>query len=177
MKTLHIFDFDDTLVQSDSKVVITDSLGRERSLTSEEYASYVKQPGDVEDFSDFDRYPKNPTLIEPVFSELLAAISLDGIKNTIILTARSSPGPVRAFLASRDIKGIHVEAVGSSNPIDKALYIIDLLKKDPEIKEVRVFEDNVRNIRTIQRLVGNKESEVTLKTNRVKNGNIVGDLK
>ncbi len=173
MKILHIFDFDDTLVSSDSKVVIKDRFGREKSLTSEEYASYTKKPGDQEDFSDFDKYPKNPVIIEPVFAELRTSIALDGKESVVILTARSSPGPVKAFLLANEIPSIHVEAVGSANPMAKVSYIMKKLKENPEIEEVRVFEDNVRNIRTIKRVIGDKDSGVRLKTNRVANGNLV----
>ena len=97
MNTLHIFDFDDTLVRSDSKVRVKDSQGNEREMSSEEYASYREDPDDQLDFSDFDSYPRNPEIIEPVFAHLRAAIALDGPENTVILTARSNPEPVRLF--------------------------------------------------------------------------------
>ena len=41
MPTLHIFDFDDTLVRSDSVVKIIHPKGNEEVLSSEAYASYV----------------------------------------------------------------------------------------------------------------------------------------
>jgi len=170
MNTLHIFDFDDTLVKSDAKVVITTQSGETRELSSEEYAKYIKQPGDIEDFSDFDAYPQNPELIEPVFSEFVDAINSDGLENVVILTARSNPGPVRAFLIKNKIPLIHVEAVGSSDPFAKARYILDRTMSDDSISAVRVFEDNVRNIRTIIKTL--KGTDIYLKTNRVRNGKI-----
>jgi hypothetical protein len=171
MNTLHIFDFDDTLVRSDSKVRVKDSLGNIKELSSEEYASYKEKPDEHLDFSDFDTYPKNPEIIEPVFAHLRAAIALSGSENTVILTARSNPGPVKLFLSLNKIPDIHVEAVGSSDPMAKALYILDRLRLDQNIQEVRVFEDNVRNIRTIQKVVS--KTGTRLKTNRVRNGILV----
>ena len=41
MPTLHIFDFDDTLVRSDSVIRITHADGSSEEMTSEEYAKYV----------------------------------------------------------------------------------------------------------------------------------------
>ena len=63
MRTLHIFDFDDTLVQSDSNVVVTHGDGSTSVLSSAQYAKYKKQPEDIMDYSDFDRYPINPKII------------------------------------------------------------------------------------------------------------------
>ena len=170
MYTLHVFDFDDTLVSSDSKVAITQEDGTVKYLSSEDYAGYTTKPGEVEDFSDFDGYPKNPEIIEPVFSELRAAIALDGPENVVILTARSNSSPVRLFLNANDIPPITIEAVGTSDPFAKAEYIVSGIMNNQDISEVRVFEDNVRNIRTIRKVL-DKEG-VILKTRRVKNGKI-----
>jgi len=171
MRTLHIFDFDDTLVRSDARIVVTDTDGSIKELTSEEYASYAEKPGEEFDFSDFDKFPKNPEIIEPVFAELLASIALDGPESVVILTARSNPNPVRAFLKINRIPAIHVEAVGSSDPMAKASYILERIKTEEDISKVRVFEDNVRNIRTITKEV--MKTGISLKTNRVRNGSIV----
>ena len=171
MVTLHVFDFDDTLVKSDARVVVTDKFGEVKDLTSEEFADYTEASGDSFDFSDFDKYPRNPEIIEPVFAELRASIAMDGSQNTIILTARSNPSPVILFLSANKIPRVHVEAVGSSDPMAKAQYILERLKKDKNISEVRVFEDNVRNIRTIRKVMS--KTGVSLKTNRVQNGSIL----
>ncbi len=169
MSTLHIFDFDDTLVSSEAKVRITMSNGKIKELSSEEYASYTPKENEIQDFSDFDAYPQNPEIIEPVFAELQSAIALDGIQNVIILTARSNPIPVRLFLRANRIPEIQVIAVGSADPMAKASYILNRVKNEP-IKEVRVFEDNARNIRTIRKVM--KKTGIKLKTNRVRNGKI-----
>ena len=72
MATLHIFDFDDTLVRSDSMIRITHADNSHEILDSEEYAAYKEQPGDKFDYSDFDAYPPNAQIIEAVFAELRA---------------------------------------------------------------------------------------------------------
>ncbi len=164
MATLHIFDFDDTLVRSDSMIRITHPAGGKEELSSEEYATYVPTGDEIFDFSDFDSYPANPRIIDEVFAELRAAVALDGPESVVILTARSNPAPVRQFLNDNDIRGVHVEAVGTPNPMDKATYVLDRVMNE-DFDEVRVFEDNVKNIRTIRKVMD--PTGVRLQTNRV----------
>lgn len=164
MATLHIFDFDDTLVRSDSLIRITHADGSKEELSSEEYAKYREKPGDQFDFSDFDAYPPNAQIIEEVFAELRAAIALDGPNSVVILTARSNPAPVRQFLEDNNIKGIEIRATGSASSMTKARYVLDRVKNE-NFDEVRVFEDNTSNIRTIQRVI--EPTGVRLLSNRV----------
>ena len=164
MATLHIFDFDDTLIRSDSMVRITHADGTQNVLSSEEYGSYREKSGDEFDFSDFDSYPLNAQIIEEVFAELRAAIALDGPQSVVILTARSNPEPVRKFLSDNNINGIEIRATGSASAMAKARYILDRLKSD-DFDEVRIFEDNTNNIRTIQKVV--EPTGVRLRTNKV----------
>ena len=170
MLTLYIFDFDDTLVDHDAEIRITHSDKSVTALSSEEYAKYVEQPGDEYDFTDFDTYPRNAEVIEPVFAELRSAIALSSANNVVILTARSNPSPVESFLKANDIIGIQVVAVGTSDPAAKASYILDRVKNDNH-DEVVVFEDNVKNIRRIRKVL--TDEGIKLQTNRVSNGKIV----
>lgn len=171
MKVLHIFDFDDTLVSSDSSVVINHGDGSKSVLSSDEYATYDEMPDDELDFSDFDRYPHNAEIIDDVFKELAAAISKDGLSSVVILTARENPVPVKSFLADSGIENIEVHAVGSSDPREKANYVISRVKEE-DIRLVRVFEDNARNIREIRKVI-RENGEAKLQTYRVVDGEII----
>ena len=53
-KKLRVFDFDDTLVKSNSKVYVTNN-GKKTTLSPGEFAIYDKKAGDEYDFSDFDK--------------------------------------------------------------------------------------------------------------------------
>ena len=171
MRVLHIFDFDDTLVRSESNVLVYHEDGTTSELSSEEYAKYKKQPGDVMDFSEFDIYPINPEIIEGVFAELLNSISTDGLDSVVVLTARGNIEPVMQFFEDNGLTGLTVVGTGSSNPMDKARFVLDKVNSG-NYSMVRVFEDNVKNIRSIKRVI-NKDGSARIQTNRVSNGRVV----
>jgi len=122
------------------------------------------------DFGEFDRYPENAKLIKDVFTELLRAISRDGLGSVVILTARSNPTPVKQFLDDHGVGGVEVYTTGSSNPMMKARYVLSRIKED-DIDLVKVFEDNTKNIRAIRKVV-RATGEVSLQSHRVVNGKI-----
>ena len=93
-----------------------------------------------------------------------AAIALDGPQSVVILTARSNPEPVRQFLQDNNIAGIEIKATGTASSMAKARYVLDRLKNE-DFDEVRVFEDNTNNIRTIQKVI--EPTGVRLRSNRV----------
>ena len=151
LEVLTIFDFDDTLIRAhDLRVRIVHADGTASELPSDEYATYDEKPGDVIDFSDFDRYPHGAEPIEKSFDEITRAIS-DG-HDVVVLTARKSSGPVRQFLEDHGISGMDVVGVGSSDPLAKARYVIQRIKND-DFDLVQVYEDNIRNIRAIKKVV------------------------
>lgn len=169
MKVLHIFDFDDTLVKSDARVIVNTAAGDQLLLSSEEYSKYKKKEGDSFDYSDFDRHIENPKLIEDVFSELQIALNSPGDK-AVILTARANTAPVKLFVDSLGLD-IEVFGTGTDDPRAKAVYIMEMLQ-DEQFELVRVFEDNVKNIRQIKKFLKD-DGTVALQTNRVLNGRII----
>ena len=100
----------------------------------------------------------------------MKAIGRDGKDSVAILTARENPVPVKDFLFDNGIENIEVQAVGSSNPREKANYVLKRIKEEG-IGLVRVFEDNARNIREIRKVV-KENGEVKLQTYRVIEGEI-----
>ena len=164
MRALHVFDFDDTLIRSDSRVHVTKDDGTLLSLNSTQYKDYKKEPDDEFDYSEFAEYPKNPQFIDTVLAELKAALVLDGSGSVVILTARADTKPVVDFLADNGLVGIEVVGTGTDDPYSKANYILGRLKSE-ELDEVIVFEDSIKNIRAIRKVVTN--AGYKLETNRV----------
>jgi hypothetical protein len=120
---LRVFDFDDTLVSSEGSVTIRTREGETHKINSATFAHYAPQDGDEMDFGAFnDIY--SPRIIKKNF-EHLKGCSEQGDTQTVILTARpkGSASAVQKFLEAQGVKGVHVVALASSDPYDKARWI------------------------------------------------------
>jgi len=172
---IHVFDFDDTLVKTKSKIYLTsrDELGNEvkRSLTPREYAQYKRQHGDVFDYSDFEQVIE-PEPVKPMMLNLMKSIRDSGIDNVFILTARGNSGPVREFLNSKGIPEIRIFAVGTSDPGAKANVIKDEVLSRDDINEVTFYDDAAKNIMAVRALRDNLRGvkNVKIKTVMVRTG-------
>ena len=172
---IHVFDFDDTLVKTKSKIYLTsrDEVGNEvkRSLTPREYAQYKRQHGDVFDYSDFEQVIE-PEPVKPMMLNLMKSIRDSGIDNVFILTARGNSVPVREFLNSQGIPEIRIFAVGTSDPEAKANVIKDEVLSRDDISEVTFYDDAAKNIMAVRALRASlpKIKNVKIKTIRVKTG-------
>jgi FMN phosphatase YigB (HAD superfamily) len=149
---LTIFDFDDTLIKSETEIIIQHADGSMSYLDSEEYARYEEKPGDKFDYSNFDKYPKNPKRISDTFKELEA--SLGRGDHVIILTARSNRIPVEDFMRNHGYN-VEIITVGSVSPIAKANVVMNILRSR-KYDLVQVFEDNSKNIRAIKKIVSDE---------------------
>lgn len=152
MKTLVIFDFDDTLFESKSQIVVRSPRFGTKYLTSGEYASFVPEADDELDFSQFEGYPPDIKPIQATVRRLRNAVMKHGLDNVIILTARSNSTPIQQVLRDFRLPAIYVAAVGSSNPATKAEYTVRTVTEE-EYNRVELFEDNVRNIVAIREAI------------------------
>lgn len=147
-KKLRVFDFDDTLVKTNSLIRITSKSGDKFELTPGEYAVYEAQPGDQFDYSDFDK------LIDPVeikwTAKILRSIVSAG-SEVVILTARAAQEPVSQFLEESGIPPIEVVTLGSSDPQKKADYIEKRIKDDG-VSLVEFFDDSPKNVAAVKSL-------------------------
>lgn len=172
---IHVFDFDDTLVKTKSKIYLTsqDEVGNEvkRSLTPREYAQYKRQHGDVFDYSDFEQVIE-PEPVKPMMLKLMKSIRDSGIDNVFILTARGNSVPVREFLNSQGIPEIRIFAVGTSDPEAKANVIKDEVLSRDDISEVTFYDDAAKNIMAVRALRDNLRGikNVNIKTVMVRTG-------
>jgi beta-phosphoglucomutase-like phosphatase (HAD superfamily) len=149
MKTLVVFDFDDTLFNSGAKIGISKPGKKKRFITSHEYATY--DPGEDEefDYDQFHTYPPDPRPIEQTISALRSAVLRHGLDNVIILTARSKEGPVMQVLQNFGMPPVEIIATGSSNPEAKAT-AVERLVNDVGYEKVIVYEDSRNNIQAIK---------------------------
>lgn len=147
---LWIFDFDDTLVVTDSKVWVTGHDGERRALTPSEFTRYQHQPGDLFDYTDFDKLV-NPRWIEAMEGIFRYAHEVDGPNAIVVLSARTKSDPIEEFLRSSDLSGIHVKALANADPQAKAAQV-NVWIKELSLHTVRFFDDSHSNIDIVRRL-------------------------
>jgi len=146
-KKLRVFDFDDTLVKSNSKIYVTNK-GKKKTLSTGEYAVYKKKPGDEFDFSDFSKIIE-PKQIKAMFKVFQNIYKASGNRRLTILTARGAYKPVRKFF--KDIGyDVYVVALASSNPKDKSDWVETQIKKGYD--NILFFDDSKKNIIAVKRL-------------------------
>ena len=146
-KTLMAFDFDNTLVVSDSKVIVNHADGSTTELSSHEYPKYRQQPGDELDFSEFETV-KNPQRIEKYIRLLQAAIRSPNI-DVVITTARGNPRPIAEYLRTLGIEtGVRIKALGSGKPSAKLLYLKNKIQKGG-YGDLAFFDDSEDNVRVV----------------------------
>lgn len=151
-KKLRVFDFDDTLVKTNSFIYITHKDGKKSKLTPGQYAVYNERPGDVFNFSDFEKV-KNPQLIK-AYVELLRRMIPDAKRGVYILTARASYKPIHTFIKDLGIRGVYVVALGDNNPETKADWI-EVKVRDEGFDDVYFVDDSLKNVDAVRKRLSN----------------------
>ena len=144
---LYIFDFDDTLAITDSRVKIIDMTGDEILMTSREFAYFPFNPRTMKvDFGDFMR--AEGTLIKATI-EIMEQAILDGA-DVHIVTARAIAQPVEDFL-KKEI-GMSPPVVATAGSAGKSPWLMKKLQSG-DYDRVVVFEDCEKNIRSLKKTV------------------------
>lgn len=149
-KRLCIFDFDDTLVETDAKIYVTTSNNKKFVLTPGEYSVYEQMPDDKFDYSEFEKLV-NPRVIKWTYKIIKQAHEKHGPNNVVILTARGVDKPIYEFLKSINLHDIGVVALGSPDPVDKANWIALRLQRN-DVHHIEFFDDSHANIEAVRQL-------------------------
>lgn len=153
---LYVWDFDDTLVKTHSKVRVTKNPeGHEPyvvEMTPAEYAVYDKEPGDEFDYSDFSNVI-NPEAIRWTQNILQKIIRKRGPGAAVILTARGilAAPAIRDYLKDIGINDIKIITLGNSDPQLKADWIYEKAQSG-EYSEIEFFDDSYKNIKAVKNL-------------------------
>lgn len=150
-KKIRIFDLDDTLVHTKSKIYVTNKqTGREFSLTPAQFALYNPKKGDKFDFSDFDKLI-SPQSIKKYNKVLQRLVKSGGDRKIVILTARASIKPVAQYLKSIGItSGVQMVGLADGNPMKKKNYIEKMIKAGYD--DVFFIDDSPKNIDAVNQL-------------------------
>lgn len=163
--TLHVYDFDDTLVKTNTKIILIKADGLHKELSSHEYAVYKPQPGDKFDFSNFDKVIAGSNPIHDNIALIKQSLSKPDVKTTI-LTARRLAFPIMYHLRKKYGIDAYVIAVGSSNPEHKADWIEDQAVNHG-YKNIRFFDDSLPNIIAVEKRM-KKHPDVNIELQHVK---------
>ena len=174
-KKLIIFDLDDTLFETEAKVIVTSSDGTSREITPAEYAVYEPQPGDKFDFSQFQTLI-NPTLIRSIgkrFYKITQSTGPD--RKTVILTARGSEAAphIRDIIRKYFRVDIEVITLGTGDPMAKANWILNKIQNEG-YNDIFFVDDSSKNILATYRTISNlpiKYKLVDITTPRKYEGN------
>ncbi len=143
-KSLFIFDFDDTIARTNSKVFLTRD-DKTIEMDSPTFAKYEYQEGDKLDFSDFIRVDGD------IIPHTLAILddAIDKGHKVAVVTARS-PGAIegiKAFFRQNGITPPDIYATAGSE--GKPPVLRDLLEQD-DYGRVIVYEDCRKNIESLK---------------------------
>ena len=147
-KKLRVFDFDDTLVKSNSKVYV-DNNGARKTLTPGQFAVYKKKSGDNFDFSDFDKVIE-PKKIKSMFRVFKNIYKASGSRRLTILTARAAYKPVKNFLRDVGYSDVYVVALGDSNPQKKTDWIQSQIENG--YNDILFLDDSPKNVSSVKKL-------------------------
>lgn len=164
---LRVFDFDDTLVQTDSMVILHKASGEIIEQTPAEWAVYKPERGDEFDFSEFRGQLKNPREIKDYMDVLRRVLGAGGSRRTAILTARGGSGKnIMEFLREIgiDTSGLEIIPLGNSDPQAKADWIESQIEQGYD--DIFFMDDSSKNIGVVQALQ-DKHPEVKVRTQQV----------
>jgi hypothetical protein len=164
--SLTIFDIDDTLFTTDTKIHIVKGGQRIKSLTPAEFNVYKVKSGESLDFSDFrsaEVFQKTAKPIATVFKtakSIISRFSAFANKKIVIVTARGDLDNKNVFLDTFkkygfDISKVYVHRAGNVGGPDSAqnkkVVIRDLIK-DGKYEMVRLFDDSKPNLDALHEL-------------------------
>lgn len=158
--SLSIFDIDDTLFKTVTKVLVKKNGKVVHELTPAEYNVYDLKSGEEFDFSQFrsaEIFNKTAKPVDTVFKtakKMLSKFSGAAQKKIIIITARSDLDNKQVFLDTFkkygfDINRVHVHRAGNINmpgPEAKAKIAKDQLEKG-NYSVARMFDDHEKNLK------------------------------
>ena len=164
IKSLYVFDIDDTLFQTTARAKVTNSKGEVKFLNSEELKDFkIKDDETIcfAEFKDSKKFANESRPIKPIIKRAQDCIkeAANGSK-TILLTARSDFDCKDLFLeylksSGLDINHIYVERAGNFAKLKTAeakKLIISKYLESHQYQAAYLFDDSMDNIQSFVQL-------------------------
>ena len=164
IKSLYVFDRDDTLFQTTARAKVTNDEGKVKYLNSRELKNFtIKDDENIsfKEFKDSKKFVTESQPIKPMIKTAQDCIkkTADGSK-TILLTARSDLDCKELFLeylnsSGLDVTRIYVERAGNLMGLKTAeakKFIISKYLESYKYQAVFLFDDSKENIDSFLRL-------------------------
>jgi hypothetical protein len=152
-KGISVFDFDDTLAYSNSKIIVTMPNGDVRKITPAKFAqsaANLESRGAKFDFKEFDKVVNGKP--GPLVDKLKKAIGKFGNKDVFVLTARpqASAKSIQLFLKGIgiDIPLENITGLENGTPEAKANWILD--KAAVGYNDFYFVDDAYANVKAVQ---------------------------
>ena len=156
-KKLRVFDFDDTLVMTNSFIYVKKPNGKEIKLTPGEYAVYKEKPGEEYDFRDFYSV-QEPQELRRITKVLKRIINKNRGEGVFILTARPQAVDKHIQRYLKDIginQRIPVTGLQDNNPKAKADWIEDKIDSEG-YDDVYFADDSLKNVNAVKQMLRKK---------------------
>jgi hypothetical protein len=151
---LRVFDFDDTVTKSKSRVTIRNKkTGKSRKITPAQFAKYKPKSHEETDFSEFDHVIK-PKRVKEIHSILKNLAKKK--RSFMILTARGNKAkkPIKQYLEREGLyhpERVRITTVSSSKPESKSKVIAKHLNTG-KYSHVEFFDDSKPNVEAVSSL-------------------------
>ena len=156
-KKLRVFDFDDTLVFTNSYIYVKTIDGREKKLTPGEYALYDEKPGEEYDFRDFYSV-QEPQELKKITKVLKRIINKNKGEGVFILTARPQAVDKHVQRYLKDIginQRIPVTGLQNNDPKAKSDWIENKIDNEG-YDDVYFADDSIKNVNAVKKMLRTK---------------------
>ena len=155
---LRVFDFDDTLVFTNSFIYVKSIDGKEKKLTPGEYALYKEKPGEEYDFRDFYSV-QEPKELKRMTKVLRRVIDKNKGQGVFILTARPQAVEKHVQQYLKDIginQRIPVVGLQSNDPKSKSDWVEKKIDSE-EYDDVYFADDSIKNVNQMKKMLRGKD--------------------
>jgi len=164
IKSLYVFDIDDTLFQTTARAKVENSNGRIRYLSSRQLKDYELADHEkicFSEFTDARKFAEESIPIKPMIKKAQKCIKKTAFgSKTILLTARADLDCKSKFInylasSGLDMNHVYVERAGNYlnlSTADAKKNIIENYLRLRSYKKVYLYDDSLENIKSFMKL-------------------------